>query len=199
MSCNKFREFGLLYFYKELGTKETQKFEKHLEKCEVCQNRLKEIRDAIDLYEKIPEEEPSPVILRKILESSTESLPLNAPARMVFPQQNRRFNLWLPVIKVFQNFSRPVPSLVGASIGVIILVIAGYFFSQRPKSHLEWDNGINKRIELIEEEIYEFHQEAGILGGGDEILLGVENEINEIREKIKNLEKELQSEGVFKF
>ncbi len=184
MSCNKFEKFGLLYFYKELGTQETQEFEKHLKGCEVCRHKFKELEDTVNLYKELPEEEPSPAILKEVLERA----------------KRKKFQLKALSVEIFKSFVLPrygrgfrfAPTFVGVGV-VIILVIAGYFFSQRPKPYLEWDNGMESKIEVIEDDIYNLHKEAGILGGADKVFLNLENGIGELREKIKNLEKKLQT------
>ncbi len=192
MNCNKFEKFGLLYFYEELGTQETQEFEKHLKECEICRHKFKELEDTINLYKELPEEEPSPAILKEILERA----------------KRKKFRLKVLSIEIFRNFVLPrygrgfrfAPTFVGMGV-VIILVIVGHFFSQRPKPYLEWESGMDSRIELVEEEICDLFEEsygykffeAGILGSADKVFLNLENGIGELREKIKNLEKKLQT------
>lgn len=194
MSCNKFEKFGLLYFYKELGAQEAQEFEKHLKGCEVCRHKFKELEDTVNLYKELPEEEPSPAILKKILERA----------------KRKKFQLKVLSIEIFQNIPCPtfVPRILWTGAGAMaIIVITGYFFFQNPKPYLGWEIEISGEVELIEEGIYDLSEEsygyefseAGIFGDVDKVFLNLENGIGELREKIKNLEKELQSEGVFRF
>lgn len=174
MSCDEFLGLGILYFYGELELTERKEFEKHLKECESCRNELEELGHVSRLYESLPVEEPSQVVLRTILERT----------------KKKKFKIRLPVIKIFQRIPRTAFAGIGA---VIIFAIIGYFISQRPTPYLEWESGMDSKIKIVEEKIYDLQEGPKILEAVDEVLLSVEGKIAEIREKIKNLEKELQT------
>ncbi len=124
MRCKRFKT-AILYFYRELNSKQGKEFEKHLEDCNYCKDYIKEFQKTNDLYEYIPLESPSPDTVERIL--------AKVPAK--------RFSF---VLKLRVGF---------ATLSIILLVLGGYFIIEnRHKPNLEW-YGIEDRLEEIEEDI----------------------------------------------
>ncbi len=197
MNCNKFEKVGLLYFYNELDFQSAQQFKKHLKECKICSKKLKELKNTVDLYKELPKEEPSPIVLEEILKHIAE----------IHHRKSRKFKIRIPTINIFQKIPCPtfVPRILWGSVGMMIIIVLTGYFSQKPKPYLEWDNRMDNRTELIEEEICDLfeesygYKEAGVLGDVGKVFVNIENGISELKEKIKNLENELKSEEEFNF
>lgn len=73
MKSTDFQRLSVQYLYGELTDEEKSSFEAHLKDCEGCRNELEEMKQTVDLLEKMPETEPSPAIRRAVLQYATSA------------------------------------------------------------------------------------------------------------------------------
>lgn len=68
MKPTDFQRLSIQYLYGELSDEEKSSFEAHLKKCEGCRNELEEMKQTMELLEKLPEVEPAPPIRGAVLQ-----------------------------------------------------------------------------------------------------------------------------------
>lgn len=170
MKCNEFTTKGILYFYKELESKEMKDFEAHLKECEECRACLKELNQTVEMYNRIPEEEPSQEIVATLLEKA----------------KRKRF-AWQPAI-----LPRKVWRPAFAGIGTLaILIVVGYLLFRTPETYMEWSNGADEKIELLSDRVYQLWEEE------PSISVSVEERLEDISERIGYLKEEMEGEWLF--
>lgn len=152
MPCKEYLKNGWLYIFNELEAREKKVFDRHLQGCPDCQKELSAMRQMLQIYESLPDEEPSPAILEKILK----------------PARNRKTSIrpWYPSIwDMLHSHWRPA---VAGGLGILMAFMLGYFIfviekDSLPKTSIDsWDDGLESRLSVISERVdelkFEIHE-----------------------------------------
>ena len=117
MKPTDFQKLSIQYLYGEISDKDRSAFEKHLKSCEGCRKELEEMRQTVNLLDKIPEEEPSPTIKSAILQYAAI-------------QKTRKREFW--EIMVDAIFAKKKAFRLVAAVFAIFIAFAMLIFYFRP-------------------------------------------------------------------
>ena len=193
MFCNNFKNMGILFLYNELNKAEKQLFQEHLTYCDNCRSELKVLKETVKIYQTLPDEEISPLILQDIKDS------FKIRNKYPFSQKFRKLLQYLT-----PNFEpRWRLSLVPA--GIIILILA-LFMVENVNIHqhnqidqnliMAWNTEIDDSLQVINEDVLSFQEQSQPSSIIEDQILALwvsstDRKLSEIRKDIEYLSREI--------
>lgn len=191
MACTNFEKFGILYYFRELSSMESERYHRHLENCSECKDLIGELQFLEDTYRSEITLQPQAEVVEEVLFKANKFVE----------------NKWKKRFGFVRNPRTSIRPLAFGALGLLI-VMAGAFFwfkkeisnRQTSKEVLTWQDSLDDSFDSIQLKIdqIKYYPQKKLLPSEFELAsdnVTLDNRLSEIKFAVESLILDLESKS----